>query len=372
MRIPSPMSRILLAAVVLWGSAAQAQIKIGQTVGLTGTVAPVVTETVQGAKLWIDAVNAKGGVNGQTIDLVSLDDKFDPKLAAENAKKLITEQNVQALFLTRGTPHNEAILPLLTQYKVPLIGPSTGAMVLHRPVHPYVFNVRATYQREAERAISHLTSLNVARIGVMAVNDSFGADSLEGVTRGFAAAKREPLFSLKYDRAKPEFAEMVREAQAKSPQVIVWIGSSAAMADGVKAARAAGVRAQFVTLSNNASGGFARLLGDYAAGTIVTQVFPSERNTSIKMIREITELAQAKGIKEVSPAMVEGFAAAKVLVEALARAGANPNAESITRALNGLRKFDLGGMEISFSPTDHTGINFVDISILDGSGKFRR
>ncbi len=360
------------ALVLVANMGAHAQIRIGQTVGLTGTVAPVVTETVQGARLWIDAVNAKGGVNGQPIELISLDDKFDPKLAADNARKLITEYNVQALFLTRGTPHNEAILPLLAQYKIPLIAPSTGAMLLHKPVNPYVFNVRATYQREAERAVTHLTTLNVERIGVVAVNDSFGTDSLEGVTRGFAAGRREPVFSVKYDRAKPDYAEVLREALAKNPQVIVWIGSSSAMAEGVKAARAAGVRAQFVTLSNNASGGFVKLLGDYAAGTIVTQVFPPERSASIKMIREATELAQAQGIKEVSPAMVEGFAAARVLVEALTRAGAKPTPESITRALNNLRKFDLGGMEISFSPTDHTGINYVDISILDGSGKFRR
>jgi ABC-type branched-subunit amino acid transport system substrate-binding protein len=362
----------LCAAFALMVDAASAQIRIGQTTGITGTVAASVGETVLGAKLWIDAVNAKGGVNGQAIELVTLDDKFDPKLAAENAKKLITENNVQALFLTRGTPHNEAIMPLLTQYKIPMIAPSTGAMVLHKPVNPYIFNVRATYQREAERAVTHLATLNVERIGVIAVNDSFGADSLEGVNRGFTAAKREPVFSLRFDRVKPEFAELVKQAQVHNPQAIVFVGSGAAMAEGVKAARAAGVRAQFVTLSNNASGGFAKLLGDYAAGTVVTQVFPPERNTSIKIIRELTELAQAKGVKDVSPAMVEGFAAAKVLTEALARAGKDVTAESITRALNGLRKFDLGGMEISFSPTDHTGINYVDISILDGSGKFRR
>jgi branched-chain amino acid transport system substrate-binding protein len=361
----------LLVGVAL-ATSAQAQIKIGQSVGVTGQVAATVAETVQGAKLWIDAVNARGGVNGQAIELITLDDKFDPKLASENAKKLITENEVQALFLTRGTPHTEAILPLLAQYKVPLIGPSTGAMMLHKPVNPYVFNVRATYQREAERAITHLNTLNIERIGVVAVNDSFGTDSLEGIARGFAAAKREPAFSVKYDRAKPDYAELLREAQAKNPQAIVWVGSGNALSDGVKALRAAGVRSQIVTLSNNASGGFAKLLGDYAAGTIVTQVFPPERNTSIRMIRELTDLARAKGIQDVSPAMVEGFAAARVLVEALSRAGANPSRESITRALNNLRKFDLGGMEISFSPTDHTGINYVDISILDGSGKFRR
>ncbi|MEP6771510.1 MAG: ABC transporter substrate-binding protein, partial [Polaromonas sp.] len=140
---------IAMAAIA---QATPAQILVGQTAGFTGPVGAGVKETTDGAKLYIDAVNAKGGVGGQKIELISLDDKFEPKLAVENARKLIEEQNVVALFLTRGTPHTEGIVPLLDKNGVPLIGPSTGAMVLHQPVKKHVFNVRATYQREAEKA----------------------------------------------------------------------------------------------------------------------------------------------------------------------------------------------------------------------------
>jgi branched-chain amino acid transport system substrate-binding protein len=158
--------------------ASQAQILIGQTAGFTGPVASGVKETTDGAKLYIDAINAKGGVGGQKIELISLDDKFDPKLAAENARKLIEEQNVVAMFLTRGTPHTEAMIPLLDKYGVPLIGPSTGAMVLHQPVKKHIFNVRATYQREAEKAVTYLSSIGISRIGIVYVDDSFGADGI--------------------------------------------------------------------------------------------------------------------------------------------------------------------------------------------------
>ena len=110
---------------------ALAQIKIGQPSGFTGPVASGVKENTDGAKLYIDAVNAAGGVNGQKIELISVDDKFDPKLTAEMGRKLITEQGVIALFLNRGTPHSQALFPVLKEFKVPLVGPSTGAMVLH-------------------------------------------------------------------------------------------------------------------------------------------------------------------------------------------------------------------------------------------------
>jgi branched-chain amino acid transport system substrate-binding protein len=87
--------------------------------------------------------------------------------------------------------------------------------------------------------------------------------------------------------------------------------------------RAAGSTAQVATLSNNASG-FVKSLGDNARGVIVTQVFPYERSSPSRMVKEAQELAKAKGLPEVTPAMLEGFAAAKVLVEGLRRAGQNP------------------------------------------------
>ena len=72
-----------------------------------------------------------------------------------------------ALFLNRGTPHTEAILPLLDKHGVVPVTPSTGAMVLHQSVRKYIFNVRATYQREAEKAITHLASMGISRVALV-------------------------------------------------------------------------------------------------------------------------------------------------------------------------------------------------------------
>jgi branched-chain amino acid transport system substrate-binding protein len=129
----------LLAAAVTWtAGTARAQILIGQTVGLTGPVAATVKEAVDGAKLYIDSVNAKGGIRGEKIELVTLDDKFDPKIAAANANTLITEKNVVALFLNRGTPHTEAIMPLAGQARHRLGRPvdrCDAAAQSGKPVH---------------------------------------------------------------------------------------------------------------------------------------------------------------------------------------------------------------------------------------------
>ncbi|MBX3619685.1 MAG: ABC transporter substrate-binding protein [Rhizobacter sp.] len=361
-----------LAAALSIALPARADIVIGQTAAFTGPVAAGVQETTSGAQLYFDAVNAGGGIHGEPIKLVSLDDKFDPKLSAVNARKLVVEHKALALFLSRGTPHTQAILPVLAEFKVPLVGPSTGAMVLHKPVNPYVFNVRATYQRETERAVKHLSLIGLERIAVWHVDDAFGADAAAGAAQGFADVKKEPLLVEKFDRNKPDFSKIAPALAKADAQAVIIIGTAAALVEGTKAIRAAGSRAQVVTLSNNASGGFIKQMGDNAYGTIVTQVFPYERSMAAPIVKEAVDLATAKGMPGVSPAMMEGFAAAKVLVAGLRRAGPSPTHDKLIAALNGLKKLDIGGMEVNFDPHDHTGLVFVDLSIIGRDGKFRR
>lgn len=361
----------VLAITVSCGSAT-AQIVVGQTAGLTGPVGATVHEAVQGARLYIDNVNMKGGIKGERIELVTLDDKFDVKAAVENARSLVEEHRAVALFMTRGTPHTEAILPLLEKHKVPLIAPSTGAMILHRPVNQYVFNVRSSYQREAEKAVEHLHTIGIFRIAVVHVDDSFGRDALEGAKRGFEKSHLQPVSVQMADRNQPDFASLVPRIVAADAQAVIWIGTGASVVGGVKALRSAGSAAQVVTLSNNASTGFIKLLGAASHGVIVTQVFPYERSYKYGFVQEAMGQARAKGIAEVSPAMLEGFAAAKVLVEALRRASPRPTREKLLVALESMDRYDLGGLEVGYSVTDHTGLDFADLSIIGGDGKFKR
>jgi ABC-type branched-subunit amino acid transport system substrate-binding protein len=359
---------LLTGACIPW---AQAQIKVVMPSGFTGSVAAGVKENLEGALLHLDAVNQHGGVNGQKIELIQADDAFDPKKTAQVAAELIDKVEPVALFLNRGTPHTEALLPLLAKHKLPLVGPSTGAMVVHNPVNPWVFNVRAPYQREAARAVEHLASLGITRIAVLQTDDSFGADAVVGAEKGLTKVGLKALWTEKFPRDKPDFGPLAAKVQQTEAQAVVFLGSAGNVASGVEAIRATGSKAQVVTLSNNASQGFVKLLGDNARGVIVTQVFPGER-AALAFSREAQELAKAKGLSGVSPAMLEGYAAAKVLVEGLKRAGPNPTGSKLRDALEGLRHVDLGGLTLGYSATDHTGLDFSDLSIVDASGQFRR
>jgi branched-chain amino acid transport system substrate-binding protein len=353
----------------------QAQIRIGQTIGITGPVAAAVNEINMGAKLYLNAVNAAGGINGQSIELVTLDDKFEVPQTVANATKLIADARVVALFLNRGTPHTEALLPLLAAGRIPLIAPSTGAMSLHSPVNPWVFNVRATYQLEAEKLTQHLGTTGYEKIAVLYTNDSFGADASQGAMKAFSAAGKRPVIYESIDRAKPDYTEVVKKIVAAKPLHVMIFGSSTSVAAGIKALRAAGSSATVATLSNNAASGFVKALGTTAPGVIVSQVFPAERKVSSPIVAEATKLAAAQKLQALSPAMIEGFAAAKVLVAGLKRAakdGKEVSRANLTQALESFHRMDIGGLEVSYSNTDHTGLDFAELSIISVSGLFRR
>jgi ABC-type branched-subunit amino acid transport system substrate-binding protein len=81
-------------------------------------------------------------------------------------------------------------------------------------------------------------------------------------------------------------------------------------------------------------------------------------------------LAKATPGAVVSHQAMEGFAAAKVLVEGLRRAGKQPTRESFIKGLESIHGFDLGGLSADYSPTDHTGTEYVELSMIGRSGGF--
>ena len=376
MRTPIRISCGAVAALtLLFSGAVFAQIRIGQTSALTGPAASAVNEINIGAKLYLNAVNAEGGINGQAIELVSMDDNNKAAAAADNAAQLIADQRVVALFLSRGTPQTQAILPHLATGKIPLIAPSTGAMALHNPVNPWVFNVRASYQREAETVVRHLGLTGLDKVALLYVNDSFGEDAIQGAMKVFKQASVTPALVQSFDRDKPDYASVIPKLTQLKPLGIVIVGSPTSVAAGIKAIRAAGLRATVATLSNNAAAGFVTALGDDASSVIVSQVFPSERRLAVPMIAEASRLAAAQKVQQLTPAMIEGFAAAKVLVAGLRRAEKESKVitrQSLKRGLESLERFDIGGLEISYSPSDHSGLDFADLSMIAADGSFRR
>jgi branched-chain amino acid transport system substrate-binding protein len=368
---------LAFAALIATASAAHAQLKIGISGPLEGKNAGSMLELVKGAEMYVNSINLAGGVGGQKIQIVARDDNFEVPKTVNVVKALIEQDNVLALMLVRGTPHNEAILPLLAQHKIALVGPSTGAMVFHKPVNPYVFNVRTAYQLEAEKLVALLKTSGMHKIAVLHVDDGFGKDVVTGLKSGFIESNLQPAVILSFDRVaaakdstdfmKPILTELLKS----DPQIVVVVGAGLAVKNAVFAIRAAGSQAKIATLSNNASTAFIKLLDQHSRGVIVSQVFPDEKSLTNAFVRE-AQIMAFKNKVTLTPGMMEGFAAAKVVVKALRDAGPSPSRASVQRALQNMDKFDMGDITIRYSANDHTGLDITDLSIITKDKAFLR
>lgn len=391
------MKRLFLAA---WASTvlvatAHAEIVIGQTTVLTGGAAANVAEVNLGAKLVFDAVNAAGGIKGQRIRLVSLDDAAQGSAAAANADKLITEHKAVALFLSRSTPTALAMRDVLTRHGVPLVAPSTGAMAIRRPVHPYIYNLRSSYQAETRKAVETLSTMGLAHdIGIIAVDDPFGDDALQGAYAGFQSvgpqpvrgqtgdgadrklAPAKPLFVERFDYATSDVTKGVARVREAGARAVLIIGSTKPTVAAIKEIKKAGTAAPALfTISNNASESFITALGRDGAGVVVTQVFPRESAVDIPLVRDATAmLNKEKPGARLTAAVLEGVAAARLLVGALNNVSGPVTARALVNSLDSGTSFDIGwpNMSIRYTSQNHDGINFADTSIVTDTGKFRR
>ncbi|HEX4944537.1 MAG TPA: ABC transporter substrate-binding protein [Usitatibacteraceae bacterium] len=373
------MLRALLSLLALFvpGTVAFAQghtdtqIVLGQSVALTGPAEELGKDMQLGASLYFSQVNAKGGVNGRRIVLKTLDDGYEPPRAADNTKKLINEEKVFALFGYVGTPTAQASLPIFTAAKVPFVGAFTGAELLRSPFNRYVFNVRASYFDETEAIIQHLTAMSVNRIAVFYQNDAYGQAGLAGVERALKKRSLELVTKGTVERNTVDVAKSVADIRKANPQAVVMISAYKSCAAFIKEMKKAGANPTFWNVSFVGSKALAKELDREGRGVQISQVVPFPWDTSVPVVKEYRALLAETKV-EPGYGTLEGFIAAKVMVEGLRRAGKNLTRDSFIKAMESLDPYDTGGFKVSYSGDNHNGSRFVDLTIISRDQKFVR
>lgn len=337
----------------------------------TGVLASSNTEAMDGARLHLAATNAGGGVAGRPVQLQTLDDGQDPKRSEALLAELVAGKKLLALMMPRTTPSMEAMLPAVAANGIPVIGPQTGASFVNDPPKREVFTLRASYQKEAERAIRQQHSIGVRSFGLLLADDAFGRDTLVGIERVMKELQIQPVAVARLDNRKADVAEPVRVLAAQRPQVVMLVSSAKAAAAFIQAYRALGINSTFISLSNTSNNDYLAALGTQARGAIVMQVMPSPYSAATALAREYTAAAAAQK-QPVSYAGLYGFASAKLLVLGLQRAGRDPTPAKLIQALEELGDIDLGGLRLRYGPGDRTGSTFVDSTIITQEGRFMR
>ena len=347
-------------------------ILIGQSAAFSGPAAQLGIQMRAGAKLWLDHVNALGGVNGRHIELRTRDDKYEATLAAENTRKLISEDRVFALFAYVGTPTSQASLPIFTEARVPFVAPFTGAELLRQPFNRYIFNVRASYYDETEAIVEHLTRIGARKIAVFHQADSYGQAGLDGTTRALTkrSLKVHAIGTVERNTVKVE--EAVKAINASQPDAVVMITAYTSTAEFVRQMKKSGSLAAYYTVSFVGSTALSQALGSEGRGVTISQVVPFPWSPLTPVVKEYLDLSKRAGNFDVNFSSLEGFIAAKVLTEGLRRAGRDLTRERFVAALENVTNLDLGGFGVSFSATNHSASRFVDLAMIGREGKFVR
>ncbi len=376
------MKKIHLAACALLSimsaicSAASAQgvssstILIGQSAAQSGPAQELGKEMRAGAEAYFEAINKAGGINGRKIKLISLDDGYEPDKAVANTRKLINDEKVLALFGYVGTPTSNAALPVFTDAKVPFIGAFTGAQSLRDPFNRYIFNVRASYFDETEDIVGHLVQQGIKKIAVFYQNDAYGKAGLAGVERAMKKRMLEIVATGTVERNTVDVAAAVGTLAKSKSDAIIMVSAYKSCAAFIKAMKLAGGLQQFWNVSFVGSKALSRELGEDGRGVQISQVMPFPWSGASPIVYEYQN--RIGGPDNYSFTSLEGFIAAKVLVEGLKRAGKNPTRESLVDGLASMGKVDLGGFTVNYTPTNHNGSSFVDLTIISKNGSFKR
>jgi branched-chain amino acid transport system substrate-binding protein len=320
-------SGALLTSAAPFVRAQDDKLVLGQSAALTGPAAQLGIQFHAGAKLYLDQVNAQGGVLRKQVVIRQLDDGYEPDRCAANTKQLIDE-DVFALFGYIGTPTSVAALPLAHQAKVPFFAPFTGAMALREPFNRGTFHLRASYNDETAAIVKHLTGLGLTRIGVFYQNDAYGKAGLDGMTLALSALGLKPVAQATVERNSVDVANAVATLNAAMPQAVVQISAYKSCAAYIRAARKGGYGGTFYNVSFVGTQALADELGKDGAGVVVSQVVPSPYNPARAIAREFVDAAKKAGNVQANFSAMEGYLAAKVLVEGLRRGG-KPTRDSL-------------------------------------------
>ena len=346
-------------------------IVLGQSAAFSGPAAQLGIQMNNGARLYFDALNAAGGINGLTIELRNLDDGYEPARCKANTEAFLKDE-VFALFGYVGTPTCLAALPLVKDSGIPFFGPFTGAEALRDPMHRNVFHLRASYYDETALIVRQLTSLGLKKIAVFYQDDAYGKAGLEGVNRALKPLGLAPVALGTVERNTVAVAQAVKDIVPKMADAVVQIGAYKGCAAFIREARKAGYGGSFINVSFVGTQALADELGKDGNGVMITQVVPYPYTNGVGISREYLEAVHKAG-PEAQPnySSLEGYLAAKVFAEGLRRAGAKLTQDALIAGLESIQHQSFGGFNVSFGPRDRVASHFVELSMLTGDGKVR-
>jgi len=336
-------------------------IVLGQSVALTGPSSQLGQQFALGAKLYFDRLNATGGVNGRTIDVVTLDDAGEPANTVANTRKLLT-QGVLSLFGYYGSPQMTAAYAAAKGSDVMFFAPMAAADEFRGSLYPNVYSVRPGYSEEAAAIVRHAETLGVRKLVILHSADGESMAALEAADRTMTGLGANILL-------KTPIENVEKALQAK-PESVLVISDPKGAATAIKALRTGLFRGPVYGFSNTGESLLAEQLGTQGAGVIVARVVPKSDNNKFAVVRELqADLAAAK-LGKPNVYMLEGYIAARVYAFALRNAGKDPSRIKLKNAMEALNDINIGDFRVHFAQ-DRVASKMVQLGVIDSLGRVR-
>ena len=349
-------------------------IRVGQSAVFSGVAQDFGNDYRAGIKLYFDRVNKGGGVNGRKIELLSYDDAYEPQRTAANTAKLIDEDRVFALMGFVATGNLVAAMPLADKAGVPMFAPLVGTTSFRTRLNRNLFHVRAGYDLELRKIISHLSTIGIHNIAVVYQDSAFGKSNLETCEQLAAEHKVKVVQALPMAIAAAD-AKAIGESLAKAqPGAVVMIMAGRMSEVFIRDYRATGPGAPLYTLSvgiTDAVGSAQRLNGKLE-GLVTASIVPPPQSVRMPVVADYRRDRAEFGEKIDSYTALEGYIAARVFVEGLKRAGRHPTRESFVAGLESLGETRIGDFPVAYGPKNHNGSTFVDLEMYTRDGRLQR
>lgn len=348
-------------------------ILFGQAAALEGPSAVLGQRLRQGIVAAFTEINAKGGVHGRKLQLVSRDDGYDPDRSVTQTLRLIDQDKVFALIGAVGTPTAMATIPITSVRNVPFIGPLSGAEFLRDLELGNVVNIRASYGAESEALIKHLTEdRRFNRIAIFYQDDSFGRDGLAGVKSALARRGLELAAEGTFERNTRAVGAAWRMIKRAEPEAVVMVGTYGPSAELIKLAHRSGAYPTFASISFVGATALAGELGADGEGVVVSQVVPFPWNRSVRLVADYQAALKALD-PTLTPDFVslEGYLSGRFATAALDRTGPNPTRASLLRTINDIGRFDISGNLVIVGMRALETPPAVFLTVIQKDGTFR-
>lgn len=340
-------------------------------VGIVNTTSgPTATTGIMsnaGPKVFFEKLNKSGGVNGRVIEAKYYDDGYEPVRAASETKKAIENHQVFVILNNNGTPTAKAVLPIIERARVPFLFPRTGDLAVRDPFNRYIFNLRSSFATEMTELVAYVVDKEKKRnVAILTQADVFGK-VVQSATQKALKDKGIHDFSANGEVARNSVdVKAAYEIIAKAnPDVVVLGVTQAAAVPFIKLAHRKGKKWRYLAL-NNLNPIVTQLTHGEGDNLLISQVVPNPKTSDLLIARHFREDMLASGQeKSINFVAFEGYINAYFFAEALRSAGPKPTRENLIEAFES-KEYDLGGIKVRYSKTDHDGALPVLLTKIKG------